>query len=341
MNYPYILIPERIKSINTETPPIKPFLESEPIIKIPKKPKKVNYIHLSLLVITIVVVGSVLYRLLVVAVLPFSVVGAFLIPFYFWWQHQTYPRRKQEYNDKLDRNRLIQEDYQSKKDKYKEYVNEQKSPKRIAEYRKQKLLEILQKTTPGRINHINLPMGSWEPFFEIYLKEYFGNKIKLNLILQPINHDSNHPYESDFTYHDSNLNLYINIELDEPYSISAFAQPLDPVHFTENINERNRDKYFLNMNWIVIRFAEEQVARYPRRCCKEIAKLVNKITKDNSILNKFKGIPDLDKKSRWTQAQSEEMINIHYRNTYYVNFNNYLHQKGKTWEYQSKGLFEW
>src|SRR5690606_9268907 len=78
------------------------------------------------------------------------------------------------------------------------------------------------------------------------------------------------PFEPDFALIDENndINLFIDIEIDEPYD----GITRQPIHYT-NYNKQ-RDTFFKNRGWIVIRFAEYQVVKNTLGCCKFIVEVV-------------------------------------------------------------------
>ncbi|MGA9377823.1 MAG: hypothetical protein WBV73_03385 [Phormidium sp.] len=66
---------------------------------------------------------------------------------------------------------------------------------------------------------------------------------------------------------------------------------------------------------MVIRFAEEQVCRWPDSCCKTIATVVSQVL-GNSLPSEFTNVPDLPPIDRWTEAQAQLMAEHNYRNRY-------------------------
>ena len=44
--------------------------------------------------------------------------------------------------------------------------------------------------------------------------------------------------------------------------------------------DNQRNQFFLEKNWVVIRFSELQVVKYPDSCCKAIARIISQITGD-------------------------------------------------------------
>ena len=119
-------------------------------------------------------------------------------------------------------------------------------------------------------------------------------------------------YTPDFAYIDERLNLHIDIEIDEPYVYHSGK----PTHYLYAGKDRKRNDFFNDRGWIVIRFSEEQVARYPHSCCKTIARQIAEITRETSILNRFDNISDLQQQRQWTEAEAREMAERRIRDRY-------------------------
>ncbi len=80
-----------------------------------------------------------------------------------------------------------------------------------------------------------------------------------------------------------------------------------------------RDDFFVDCLWIVIRFSEEQVVRYPESCCKEVAKVIFKLTGNLSVLSSLKDENDLKPIQRWTEEEAIIMADNNYRDNYLLN----------------------
>ena len=76
---------------------------------------------------------------------------------------------------------------------------------------------------------------------------------------------------ADFILINNDYNLGVDIEIDEPYTLKT----LEPVHVVEDQKYVVRDKLFLELGYIVIRFAEYQIVKYPDYCCLHIARVLN------------------------------------------------------------------
>ena len=111
------------------------------------------------------------------------------------------------------------------------------------------------------------------------------------------------PYEPDLAFIDSTSgkNIFIDIEIDEPYDgISR-----KPTHYlTQNGTfDDNRNKGFTDRGWMVIRFAEEQIVKYPNECARFIGEVINSVNPlFTSTCLDFPG--SLKSISMWTDAEA-------------------------------------
>jgi hypothetical protein len=81
----------------------------------------------------------------------------------------------------------------------------------------------------------------------------------------------NRPYEPDLVLIDKNLNLYVDIEIDEPYD----GYYRCPTHEVEK--DDTRDLFFTESGWVVIRFTERQVHTQEAECIAYIKDVLNSI----------------------------------------------------------------
>ncbi|PSB14133.1 hypothetical protein C7B65_26755 [Phormidesmis priestleyi ULC007] len=109
-------------------------------------------------------------------------------------------------------------------------------------------------------------------------------------------------FTPDVILHIPSLNLWIDIEVDEPWFLSDSGQK-EPIHYIGK--DDYRDQQFYDARWIVIRFAEEQIAKQPASCAKEVAKLLSLFNVDASQL--FQTTPDLKPVERWNYETALEM----------------------------------
>jgi very-short-patch-repair endonuclease len=120
-----------------------------------------------------------------------------------------------------------------------------------------------------------------------------------------------HPYSADFVLvHSSGLS--IDIEIDEPYVGNTKA----PHHCIDQGKDDIRNQFFTNNNWVVIRFSEKQVVKYPYSCCKVIAEVLVRVTGDRTRGSQLQNIPNLPPEPMWTTKQAKVMAKLDYRKTY-------------------------
>jgi very-short-patch-repair endonuclease len=152
--------------------------------------------------------------------------------------------------------------------------------------------------------------GISEAKFEEYLGQYFSDIIKPSYSFEIPNADKF--YSADFCLVLSS-GLSLCIEVDEPY----IGNTKEPHHCIDQDKDDQRDAFFLEGNWIVIRFSEKQVVTQPTECCFLIAQTIAQITRNFKYLKQF----DRDTKKPtleqcWTIAQAKQMAKSDARQTY-------------------------
>lgn len=156
-----------------------------------------------------------------------------------------------------------------------------------------------------------------ETFYQL-IKEHFPNKIIDYYTLGEFKNEEK-PYWTDFVYHDSVKNILIDIEIDHPYDL-IYTENKAFVDTRNTIRENDeRDTYFINRGWFVIRFSEEQVVKYPASCCKFIGELLFKLTFNFSYISEYIETPSLPEMPMWSTKQSREMAAVKSRDMYLSN----------------------
>lgn len=158
--------------------------------------------------------------------------------------------------------------------------------------------------------HHKAPKGRSETQFERDLWRYFPGKIQVGLLIK--RPDLAQPYVPDFAYVDRTHQLYLDIEVDEPYTYDT----QQPLHYLGCPKDQRRNQFFLDQGWGVIRFSEAQVLRFPASCCKTIAATIATLTQDNSIMTPFRQIPTLKPESRWSADEAQRLAAQGYRDSY-------------------------
>lgn len=94
----------------------------------------------------------------------------------------------------------------------------------------------------------------------------------------------NSPYEPDIVLINSNLNLYIDIEIDEPYD-GYYRFPTHCFNQDDNDDalikkDHTRDLFFTESGWVVIRFTERQIHTQEAQCIAYIQDVLNSIVNE-------------------------------------------------------------
>lgn len=307
--YPIALIPDRIQRAKNAEPPLPPFNFSEPIKPdLPPQPyDRTTFIAEA----TIGLVVSLLFvsiNLVLGVLISLGFIGA--IAYHAWTTQRDYPERKRRHDDSVRAYPRAIEVYRQAEQRYKSEIAMIRSPAHIEKYQKFELVRILRQTKTHDGDHGNAQEGFSEAKFYSHLEIYFGEKIVRGLTFNIPNYHK--PYCPDFAYIDRNTNLSIDIEIDEPYDYKSSK----PMHFEESRKDQKRNDFFLDKGWIVIRFSEEQVVRYPKSCCKAIAKVIAKVLGDKSVLSQFRNVEDLPTIRQWTESEAATMAAKNYRQTY-------------------------
>ncbi|KQR94229.1 hypothetical protein ASG01_15250 [Chryseobacterium sp. Leaf180] len=155
----------------------------------------------------------------------------------------------------------------------------------------------------------NNKTGLSENFFENKFHKFFKKYSYKNVI---IDDDRSHPFKPDYVLHIPQYNLYIDIEIDEPYSLKGEI----PIHTIESKDEL-RNQYFLERGWGIIRFAEIQVIKFPDLCCKVISEYIRNFSCDSIWLEGFQEFDNLTVIKAWNTEQSADMAKNSYRKTYF------------------------
>ena len=158
--------------------------------------------------------------------------------------------------------------------------------------------------------------GLSESYFLSYLQKWFNYPWRIIEHCQ-FQGDRYTP-TADFILINDNLKLGIDLEIDEPYSLKESM----PIHLVEDRKYIIRDKFFLRLGYIVIRFAEYQIAKYPDYCCLHIARVLNQFL-DRDMKISFPPSTEIQplkpqdwRVKTWTQRESQIMAANKIRDRY-------------------------
>jgi hypothetical protein len=98
------------------------------------------------------------------------------------------------------------------------------------------------------------------------------------------------------------LNLFIDVEIDEPYDRITRI----PKHLIGE--DRERDDWFNNKGWIVIRLAESQVRSQPKHCLAFIARVIHSVYPEYHIPSHLKKLPNPEPLPQWTFGEVHKML---------------------------------
>jgi hypothetical protein len=174
---------------------------------------------------------------------------------------------------------------------------------------------VLTDNTVECIDKPTAQVGVSEGHFRKYLKQYFPDILRPSYTFKL---NDSYAYSSDFTIILPNK-FSIIVELDEPYE----GRSKKPYHCTDTKKDLDRDEFFVNREWIVIRFSEYQTCAYPIECCYEIAILIDRFNSSTSYSNKFVNISRLALDPQWDTKKAVAMARKDYRLQYLTKYNIY------------------
>jgi len=151
-----------------------------------------------------------------------------------------------------------------------------------------------------------------------YKENDFFNQLKQNITDIEITNsvhmvipNFNKPYEPDIVLFDKNLNLYIDIEIDEPYD-GYYRYPTHYINPEDEVKQDNvRDLFYTESGWIVIRFTEKQVHCQAYECIAYIKNVLNSLYNRNFVID-----ATCQKERQWDYNQCIQWQKVYYREKY-------------------------
>lgn len=154
--------------------------------------------------------------------------------------------------------------------------------------------------------------GFKDELFQKSIEQYFGKYFTVLGHARLNTGKDTRPFEPDIAILDelSHTNLKIDIEIDEPYAgITRQA-----IHCKGD--DINRDIYFIDRGWVVIRFSEYQVHLYENSCLRFIAEIIKSVIPQYNIPNELISQPLLQAESLWDIVQAQKWEKAKYREKY-------------------------
>lgn len=165
---------------------------------------------------------------------------------------------------------------------------------------------VLKLPRTGRSNQ----KGYKENDFFYQLKQHITD-IELTNNVHMLIPNFNKPYEPDIVLFDKSLNLYIDIEIDEPYD-GYYRYPTHYIKPEDEFKQDNiRDLFFTESGWIVIRFTEKQVHCQAYECIDYIKNVLRSIN-----YREFTSDASCHKELQWDYNQCIQWQKNYYRENY-------------------------
>lgn len=158
--------------------------------------------------------------------------------------------------------------------------------------------------------------GFKEDDFESYVTKYFSNVFKIYDDRFITVKGNCKPYEPDITFTDekNGVNIFLDIEIDEPYEGINDIALRKATHF--QYLDTNRNNAFKKRGWIVIRFAEIQVHQEPLQCCLFVADVIKSINSRFEIPYDLLNVIEVKPVKQWTKNEAEQWSRQKYREKY-------------------------
>lgn len=281
--FPVILIPPEVQRI-AQSKPVAPKFD----IVLPSiannQPTPINIqeaIALSLGLIVVVGLVTLAAKELGIILL---IVGTVTIILRTRSQFLSYKRRYQAYEGGLQHYFVKLEAYSREEVQYQHKLAIAHAPERILEFRHQQFKKFFAKLTVNEqaiaLTKSSNPIAEIVYHFGITLQQYVSGTIYqgTNLYIPSINYN----WLPALTYIDPDLNAHIAIVISAPSESAATLMQNDLA-----------DRFLVDSGWIIIKFSQEQISQSTAGCCKEFAKLLDRLSIDPTVLSSFADTPDL------------------------------------------------
>ncbi len=283
--FPVILIPPEVQRI-AQSKPAAPKLSKPPRLPSSEQPQPINIqeaIALSFGLIFVVALVTTFAKELGIMLL---IVGTVAIVLRIRYQFLTYKKRYQSHQNTLQSYFQKLEVYSREEVRYEQKLAIAHSPERILEFRHQQFRKFFAKITPIEnaiaLAKIHSPDRDQSAIynFGITLQQNLSGTIYqgVKLYIPSVNQD----WLPTLTYIDPVLNVHIAIEIIADSESAANLMQKDLC-----------DRFLVDSGWIMIKFSQQQILQSSDACCKEFAKLLDRLNLDTFVLSNFDAIPDL------------------------------------------------
>jgi hypothetical protein len=291
--FPVILIPPEVQRI-AQSKPIAPKLNSAlPSLPSNQQPAPIQIqeaIAMSFGLIFIVALVTAVAKELGIMLL---IVGTVAIVLRIRYQFLTYKKRYQIHQNTLQNYFAKLEAYSREEVSYQHKLAIAHAPDRVLAFRQQQFQKLFAKLPPienaialTKISKPNRNAPTAENIEEIIdrfgmtLQKYLSGSLYqgVKIYIPSLNHN----WVPALTYIDPELKAHIAIEIS-----------LDSESAANLMQDDLADRFVVDSGWIVIKFSHKQILQSSAQCCKEMAKLLDRLSIDPSALPNLEDIPDL------------------------------------------------
>jgi hypothetical protein len=302
--YPDIYIPQKLAQIPESYPPPPPKPVSP---KKPTHPKSPGW----KLAAGVGFVSALLFVLLFQGNLIVALIGGVLLAgITRLMEGSLYKSNVSAFREESAKYRRRLQQYEKDQADYIQKIELLRQPESVKNYRNQLFQTFVEGIYKPDGTDSSAPTGQSEFILVDAMRKHLaaGNVVERSWLKIP---NYEYPYSPDICY--IYKDLYMDVEVDEPYYFKNGQYY--PYHGYDQWKDSNRNNFFTNRHWIVIRFSEEQVVKYPDSCVKEICKVIKQITGD-SLPCSLANVNDLEPIPRWTTEEARTMIDERYRDSY-------------------------
>ncbi len=278
--FPIILIPpevQRIAQAKPTAPKLSTALPSLPANQQPSPIQIQEAIAYSFGLIFVVALVTTFAKELGIMIL---IVGTVALVLRIRYQFLTYKKRYQSHQHTLQSYFKKLEIYSREEVEHEQKLAIAHAPERIIKFRHQQFQKFFAKLPPIE-NAIALaqsnppdPEQSAIYNFGITLQQHLSGTIYqgVKLHIPSLNQD----WQPALTYIDPALNVHIAIEVIADSESAANLMQKDLC-----------DRLLVDSGWILIKFSQKQILQSSAACCKEFAKLLDRLSLDTSVLSNF------------------------------------------------------
>lgn len=222
----------------------------------------------------------------------------------------------------FDNEKIVDEEYKLLMEKYTKTVDEIEEKNNIIKTKydndKERIDFIIKKNysnilTKHLLNQLlpevsfielknNQRRGKTEIYFLAKIFKEFPNEVSVNVVPNI----GRKAFQPDFLIICKETGLHIDIEIDEPYSVDNGK----PIHHNKS-NDDERNGFFLELNWAVIRFTEKQIIENSEECVSLIRNILIAVKNKKNYVRH-----NIPLQKIWSYEEALVMSNNGYRNTY-------------------------